>query len=106
MKNNSLFHADDKLICSGLDYADVIIPQNATVYADPPYAGTNCGSYKGFDHGRFYEWLRGADFPVYVSEYDMPDDFIIVGEIIKSVRSAALGIGHATERLWLHKKWI
>ena len=52
----------------------------ATIYCDPPYAGTT--KYKDdFDHERFYEWCRDRHkegHKVFVSEYNMPDDFICV----------------------------
>lgn len=51
-----------------------------TIYCDPPYAGTT--KYKDdFDHERFYEWCRDRHkegHKVFVSEYNMPDDFICV----------------------------
>lgn len=52
----------------------------ATIYCDPPYAGTT--KYKDdFDHERFYQWCRdrhNEGHKVFVSEYNMPDDFICV----------------------------
>lgn len=51
-----------------------------TIYCDPPYAGTT--KYKDdFDHERFYEWCRerrNEGHNVFVSEYNMPDDFICI----------------------------
>ena len=50
----------------------------STIYCDPPYAGTT--KYKDdFDHERFYCWCRARHkegHKVFVSEYNMPDDFI------------------------------
>ena len=54
------------------DYRIVAIPDGATVYADPPYRGTECGLYADFDFDAFDAWLGGVDFPVYVSEYTCP----------------------------------
>lgn len=52
----------------------------STIYCDPPYAGTT--KYKDdFDHERFYGWCRARHkegHKVFVSEYNMPDDFICV----------------------------
>lgn len=52
----------------------------ATIYCDPPYAGAT--KYKDdFDHERFYQWCRDRHIEghkVFVSEYNMPDDFICV----------------------------
>lgn len=52
----------------------------STIYCDPPYAGTT--KYKDdFDHDRFYEWCRerrNEGHNVFVSEYNMPEDFICI----------------------------
>jgi DNA adenine methylase len=52
----------------------------ATIYCDPPYAGTT--KYKdSFDHERFYQWCRDRHYEghkVFISEYNMPDDFICI----------------------------
>ena len=57
------------------DYQDVKILPHSTVYCDIPYKGTNRYQRGGFDHDRFYEWADSRDFPVFVSEYDMPQEF-------------------------------
>ena len=70
------------------DYMDVPIPCQALIYCDIPYYSTNCGKYKGFDHNRFYKWAMEQE-NIYISEYDMPDDFICVAKAEKTVLSAA-----------------
>ena len=65
------------------DYQEVKIPADSCVYCDPPYG--NCDTTidkrtycKAFDFPRFFDWIRTRDFPVYISEYAMPDDFVSV----------------------------
>ena len=67
------------------DFADCLIdlPKGAFVYLDPPYRNTT--SYKGakgLDYDELYDWLREASqtCKVFVSEYQMPDDFKLVAE--------------------------
>ena len=87
-----------------VDYSEVDIPENSVIYCDPPYSGTNCGKYGGFDSERFYRWAREQD-NIFISEYDMPDDFIVVDEIEKTVLSAANGNSQkATERLYTNAR--
>ena len=57
------------------DYQKIKIEPNSTVYCDIPYKGTNRYQRGGFDHDHFYEWADSRDFPVFVSEYDMPPEF-------------------------------
>lgn len=61
-------------------YADLNIPANSVIYCDPPYNDTT--KYKdSFDHEPFYEWCRQKHkegHQVFVSEYQMPEDFICV----------------------------
>ena len=63
-----------------LSYEQVEIPPGSIVYCDIPYRSTNCGSYAGFDHERFYKWALHRN-DVFISEYEMPDDFVLFAEI-------------------------
>ena len=84
--------------CS-MDYQDVPIPDGAVVYCDPPYKGTSgYGNDKKqtFDHERFYEWCLTRDFPVFVSEYQMPDGFT---EIASTVRADSMSATTAVKRV-------
>lgn len=87
------------------DYQDVEIPDGAVVYCDPPYRGTNEYRNGGFDYGRFYDWLRSREYPVYVSEYAMPEDFVPVYERKKI---CTLGHGNRTktvEKIFVHERF-
>ena len=90
------------------DYADIEIPENSVVYCDIPYYGTRTQQYKAgsdFDYDRFYEWAEKQD-NIYISEYNMPDPFIEVGSIEKTVLCANTGSLYATERLYTNKKTL
>ena len=73
----------ERLSVSRLDYAKVQIPDSATVYCDIPYnvvtstigKKTYCNR---FNHERFYAWAQSREFPVFISEYSMPDGFVSV----------------------------
>ena len=59
-----------------------IIPPHSLIYCDPPYKGTKqYSTSKNFDYERFYNWCRKMkekEHLVYISEYNMPDDFTCV----------------------------
>ena len=79
----SLQRLHPDLVVTGEDYAAIAARYSGLdvcFYADPPYAGTACYHKSGFDHDRFYDWLRSVDFSVYVSEYTMPEDFTAIWE--------------------------
>ena len=78
----------ENLKVSAVDYSEIEIPQGAVLYCDPPYAGTNCGFYTNFDTKRFLQWARRQQ-NIYISEYNMPADFVRVCERQKTVTSAA-----------------
>lgn len=86
------------------DYTDITVPSGATVYCDPPYAGTT-GYLHDFDHKRFFDWLRHRDFPVFVSEYFMPDDFVCIASIDKACTYSATKTKKRVERLFVHERW-
>ena len=66
------------------------IPKDALIYCDIPYFGTNCGKYDGFNHADFYTWAEQQD-NIFISEYWMPDTFLPIAEINKTVLSASNG---------------
>lgn len=57
-----------------------ILP-HATVYCDIPYRNTKTYRSGTFDHDRFYAWADSRDFPVFVSEYDMPPEFLPISTL-------------------------
>ena len=62
------------------DYRDVKIPSDAIVYVDPPYDGTNCKAYQGFDFDAFHAWLDSVPNLTVVSEYTCPPNCVQVAE--------------------------
>ena len=61
------------------DYFAIDIPEGSLIYCDPPYKDTKQYQFShNFDYQKFYDWCRkmAADgHTVFVSEYNMPDDF-------------------------------
>lgn len=94
----------ERLKLSRKDYSDVAIPPGATVYCDPPYANTT-GYIDDFDHERFYRWLRSMEFPVFVSEYSMPDDFICFASIDKTCTYSSSKTIKRVEKMFVHERW-
>lgn len=67
------------------DYRNVRIPRNAVVYIDPPYLGTRCHAYKGFDFDAFYAWLRTVPNLTIISEYTAPPECVEITHTQKRV---------------------
>ena len=64
-----------ELVCSSYEFLDV--PPDSIIYCDPPYRDTTKYS-NPFNHDLFYEWCINKakeGHTVYISEYNMPDDF-------------------------------
>ena len=84
-------------------YENLDIPKESVIYCDPPYKGT--AQYRDkFDHSPFYDWCREKrkeGHRVFVSEYNMPEDFICVWEKkVCSSLSKNTGSKKAIERLF------
>lgn len=94
------------IVVSTDDYRNYVYQDGDVVYCDPPYAGTN-GYEREFDHEAFWRWCRTRDFPVYVSEYRAPEDFISIWckEKRRLFNHRVLS-ANAVEHLFLHKKWL
>ena len=94
------------IVMSADDYRNYVYQDSDVVYCDPPYEGT-CSYGRLFDHEAFWQWCRTRDFPVYVSEYRAPEDFISIWRKEKRRLFNSNGLSeNAVEHLFLHKKWI
>jgi DNA adenine methylase len=60
------------------------IPDNSIIYCDIPYKWVRQYNYdKWIDYDKFYNWCREKKkqwHQIYISEYQMPDDFICIYE--------------------------
>jgi len=71
-------------------YNDLQVPYNSIIYCDIPYKNTK--QYiesKDFDYEKFYSWCRNMKeigHEIFVSEYEMPEDFKCVWQ--KEVKSS------------------
>ena len=63
-----------RLETTQLDYREVEIKPDSVIYADPPYRGTEKYGKAGFDHEAFYDWCEQQTAPLFISEYQMPED--------------------------------
>lgn len=70
------------------DYRNVDIPADAIVYVDPPYRGTDCRAYKGFDFDAFDAWLRTVPNLTIISEYTAPPECVEIAHRQKRVTAA------------------
>lgn len=91
-------------------YEDYEFRNGDVVYCDPPYQGTGASYNNGFDNDKFWEWVRTRNYPVYVSEYNAPEDFVSIW----SKKKRKLGAGglsgytgnEAIEHLYIHRKFL
>lgn len=86
-------------------YLDVPVSDDAIIYCDIPYIQTNGYGKKkisDFDYDTFYDWARKQQAPVFVSEYQMPDDFECIWERKISKKMDAFKSNESVERLFVH----
>lgn len=108
LKNVEDLHNID---CLTTDYQSVVIKANSVVYADPPYRNLKEQSsanrcFGKFDFNRFDKWCREVDFPVYISEYEMPSDFVSLTGLYRKSTLNGKGTGEKTsEQIFIHRKW-
>lgn len=75
------------------NYFELVIPPNSIIYLDPPYKDTT-KYFADFDHDKFYDYCRQKKKEghlIFVSEYEMPNDFVCVWE--KQVKSSLYANG-------------
>lgn len=80
---------------TSMSYENYEHQEGDVVYCDIPYKSAQNTSCKymriPFDYDNFWDWARTRDFPVYVSEYQGPDDFEVVFQ--KNIPKLAGGNG-------------
>ena len=103
----SLQKYKNNLTITRKSYSDVAIPDNAVVYADPPYKGTDITGYKcEFDYGEFENWLAAVPFMVIVSEYNAPTGCVEIASIKKqSMLAQGNKGGTNTEKLFVQERF-
>ena len=95
-----------QIVASADDYRNYVYQDGDVVYCDPPYENTDKYTVD-FDNEAFWQWCRTRDFPVYISEYRAPEDFISVWSKEKRRLFSRSNLSANTiEHLFLHKKWI
>lgn len=91
---------------SRCDYRDFEVPADSTVYADPPYRGTDIRSYGvDFDYDAFEDWLAEVDFPVFVSEYTCPKGCVEIAERDSRPLSAQSKHNRVVEYLFVQERF-
>ena len=95
-----------QIVASADDYCNYVYQDGDVVYCDPPYANTDKYTVD-FDNEGFWQWCRTRNFPVYISEYRAPEDFISVWSKEKRRLFSSSNLSANTiEHLFLHKKWL
>ena len=106
MAERAIISPQDMLIeTSNISYADYAYRDGDVVYCDPPYKNTkDYGTL--FDSDSFWGWARTRNFPVYVSEYQAPEDFIsICSKEKRSILNSESPTAPRTEHIFVHKRF-
>lgn len=83
------------------DYRELCFDEPGIIYCDPPYKSTKERYGREFDAEAFYGWCEAQKLPVYISEYQMPEErFVCVAEWDKVTTMSSKTTTHVTERLW------
>ncbi len=88
------------------DYRKVEIKENSVVYCDIPYESTaEYDNNSGFNHKEFYEWARELKHPLFVSEYNINQDFLklIFNENVRSTLSSTSNSTKRSEKVYCNK---
>ena len=76
------------------------------VYCDPPYANTGGYNTQPFDSATFWEWAYSRPYPVFVSEYHAPSNFVPIWAKCKRQLMAGNGSGGIVqERLFVADRY-
>ena len=101
----SLSTQDMFIETSNISYSDYAYSDGDVVYCDPPYKNTNDYGIR-FDSDDFWEWARTRSYPVYVSEYQAPEDFVSIWNKEKrALLNRESPTEPRTEHLFVHNRF-
>ena len=85
-------------------YDEIDIKPNSVIYCDIPYKNTGTYNEDAFDYDKFYDWALKQTEPIFISEYNMPGDFICIAERNKlSSMSPTSNSTKSVERIFVPK---
>lgn len=93
----------ERLDVTQLDYRELEFESDSVIYADPPYNTQHSKTCYGvkFDPQAFYDWCCQQTAPLFISEYNMPEDrFGCVAEFEKLSTICATATTKAIERIY------
>lgn len=94
----------ERLEIYNLSYEQCKIPVNAVVYCDIPYRATS-NYFSEFDYDKFYNWCRKQKGMIFISEYEMPDDFYLVAEFERCSLLSQHSRKRVIEKLYCNKPY-
>ena len=90
----------DTLTAYSMDYREMRFDEPGIIYCDPPYMSVYDYGCE-FDAEAFYSWCEAQKLPVYISEYQMPEDrFVPVAAftVTRKMNTKKSSICH--EKIW------
>lgn len=100
----SLERLPGALTVHSMDYREMRFDEPGIIYCDPPYMSVYA---KGKDYGcefdaeAFYSWCEAQKLPVYISEYQMPEDrFVPVAAFTVTRKMNAAKSNICPEKIW------
>lgn len=101
----------ERLETSCKSYNEIEIKSNSIIYCDIPYFNTNSYGKKNintFDYESFYVWCKKQTELLFVSSYEMPDDFIelTMGSFSHNSILSATANNKVVEKLFIPKHQI
>lgn len=109
LRTGGNYMIDSDLTISVGDYRDVEIPTDSIIYCDPPYKNTREYRHNKdvFDMEAFYKFCERQTQPIFISEYDMPEErFFCIAEFNRvSTFSATNNSKRVVEKLYMPMKW-
>lgn len=101
----------ERLETSCKSYNEIEIKPNSIIYCDIPYFNTNSYGKKNintFDYESFYDWCKKQTELLFISSYEMPDDFIelTMGSFSHNSTLSATANNKVVEKLFIPKHQI
>lgn len=92
-----------KLKSSNKSYDEIEIKPNSIIYCDIPYKDTSVYNNQEFDFNKFNNWCKKQTELLFISSYDMPEDFIPIAEFSHRSTLSATKNNPVLEKVFIPK---
>ena len=103
IQNLARLQSLERLEIFNCSYQQLKIKRNSVIYCDIPYEKTDKYVLEAFNHKDFFKWALEQEELVFISSYEMPEEFISIAEFPHRCTLSSRNHKAVTEKVFIPK---